>query len=53
MTSEPGVRIVTDVGVRDALALCARDQVGSVLASARIEALAATGAVRGGPALWG
>lgn len=51
--AEPGVRVVTDVDVHDALALCARDQVGSVLASARIEALAATGATRGGPALWG
>jgi uncharacterized protein len=43
----------TEIDLRDALAVCRRDPVGSVLASARIEASLADGAVRGGQALWG
>lgn len=43
----------TDVDLREALAVCGRDPVASVLATARIEAGIAEGGVRGGSQLWG
>ncbi|MHA3947333.1 GNAT family N-acetyltransferase [Cellulomonas bogoriensis] len=49
----PEVPVVTDVGLDEAGDLCRRDPVGSVLVAARLEALAAGGADRGGGSLWG
>lgn len=46
-------RVVTDVDLQAAAALCAQDPVGSVLAASRIEATLAAGSRRGGSALWG
>lgn len=42
-----------DIDLREALAVCRRDPVGSVLATARIESALADGTVRGGHQLWG
>lgn len=45
--------VVTDVGLAEAAALCARDPVGTVLAGTRIEAALASGAPNAGAAIWG
>lgn len=44
---------VTGVDLREALAVCGRDPVGSVLAAARIEAALRDGTDRAGSSLWG
>jgi hypothetical protein len=45
--------VVTDVDLRVAAELCARDPVASVLAATRIESVLETGAGRGGASVWG
>ncbi len=52
-TGTTTTRVVTDVDLRAAAALCAQDPVGSVLAASRIEAALASGSTRGGSAVWG
>lgn len=48
-----GARVLDDADVHAALAVCALDPVGSVLAAARIEQARATGIRAAGGALWG
>ena len=45
--------VVGEIDLAEAAALCALDPVASVLAAQRIESALASGARRGGPALWG
>ncbi|QGQ19659.1 GNAT family N-acetyltransferase [Cellulomonas sp. JZ18] len=48
-----GAAVLTDADVPAALAVCATDPVGSVLAASRLEQAAATGLRRAGGELWG
>ncbi|HWJ84868.1 MAG TPA: GNAT family N-acetyltransferase [Cellulomonas sp.] len=53
LDEQTGGRVLDDADIADALAVCAQDPVGAVLATARLEQALTTGIRRAGGELWG